>query len=491
MTPAIQTANQVGAKCPQYNVMLEAWDLVDDLMGGTAAMKAAGTKWLPIEDKEQPEVYQARLIRSVLFNGYRKAVLNLSRRPFAKPVTLLGGPLPQPLDLIAASTDDEGRNLTQFTYHLLRTALNRGLCHILVDYPTQSPATAKIEHEQHIKPLLIAIDPKNLIDWQYIVASNGEKTLTQIRIAETGTVKTGDFTVEYRPRIRVIEPHCWRLYEDQGRNNTEDWAPIAEGVISLGKIALSTVYLNATGFMTGSPPLDDLAYMNLAHWQSMSDQRNNLRFARAGTVYMLGLSEEEMEKTFVWGVNRIVKSTNANAKIGVAEHSGASTNAGDNELRHLEEMMQALGMEPLVMRTWGNETAMARAIEEGKGQCDLQSWVKAIEAAILKAFHYAAEWVAVKLPEGFHVDVFDDFGMTLRSTQDLTHLLGARQSGNLSQETYLREIRMRGVLSETVDIDDEMARIKKEGPPPGLLGSAPAAQEAQEPLKEMPTPGKE
>lgn len=303
-------------------------------------------------------------------------------------------------------------------------------------------------------------------------------------------VKTGDFTVEYRPRIRVIEPTQWRLYENQGQSSSNDWVPIQEGPISLGKIALSTVYLNGTGFMTGTPPLDDLAYLNLAHWQSMSDQRNNLRFARAGTVYMLGLSEEEMEKTFVWGVNRVVKSTNANAKVGVAEHSGASTNAGDNELRHLEEMMQALGMEPLVMRTWGNETAMARAIEEGKGQCDLQSWVKAVEAAIRKAYEFAAEWVGARLVEDFHVDVFDDFGMTLRSTQDLTHLLGARQSGNLSQETYLREIRMRGVLSETVDIQEEMERIKREGPPLGLLGRAPAALAAATPLKEMPTPGK-
>lgn len=82
-------------------------------------------------------------------------------------MTLLGDPLPAPLDLIAESTDDEGRNLTQFTYHLLMTAINRGLRHILVDYPAQSPATAKIEQEQKVKPLLLVIDPKNLIDWQY------------------------------------------------------------------------------------------------------------------------------------------------------------------------------------------------------------------------------------------------------------------------------------------------------------------------------------
>lgn len=44
-------------------------------------MKAAGAKWLPMEDKEQAEVYNARLTRSVLFNGYRKAIVNLCAGP--------------------------------------------------------------------------------------------------------------------------------------------------------------------------------------------------------------------------------------------------------------------------------------------------------------------------------------------------------------------------------------------------------------------------
>ena len=37
---------------PAYMDMLVAWELVDDLMGGTAAMKAAEEKWLPREEGE-------------------------------------------------------------------------------------------------------------------------------------------------------------------------------------------------------------------------------------------------------------------------------------------------------------------------------------------------------------------------------------------------------------------------------------------------------
>jgi len=46
---------------PAYDQMLPAWELVDDLMGGTQAMKAAGTKWLPQEDGESSDAYESRL----------------------------------------------------------------------------------------------------------------------------------------------------------------------------------------------------------------------------------------------------------------------------------------------------------------------------------------------------------------------------------------------------------------------------------------------
>ena len=53
-----------------YKEMRTKWDLIRDLMGGTTAMRAAGTKWLPKEPLEDDKDYKVRLDRSFLEDYY-------------------------------------------------------------------------------------------------------------------------------------------------------------------------------------------------------------------------------------------------------------------------------------------------------------------------------------------------------------------------------------------------------------------------------------
>ena len=47
------------------------------------------------------------------------------------------------------------------------------------------------------------------------------------------------------------------------------------------------------GFMTAHPPLMDLAWLNLAHWQSASDQRHILHVARVPILFGRNLTLPE------------------------------------------------------------------------------------------------------------------------------------------------------------------------------------------------------
>jgi len=460
---------------PAYRAMLPAWELVDDLMGGTAAMKAAGTKWLPREDGEAVEVYEARLSRSVLYNGYKKTVLGLSRRPFARSVGIVGN-LPEKLAEMPNAVDDQGRSLNSFAREFLKVAVNRGLCHILVDYPPNTAGSLGEERELGLRPRFVLVDPISLINWQ-TEEVNGETRLTQIRISESVYRASGQWDVKVTRRIRVIGLDAFQVYE-QGEKG--EWYVVQEGEMTLGKIALVTLYINPVGFMVGSPALDDLAYLNLAHYQSQSDHRNNLRFARSGVIFLKGLTPKEMEQDIVWGVNHAVKTTSANADMRIIEHSGSAVQAGENELRHLEEQMDAVGMGPLTVQSWGNETAMGKAIDEGKGQCDLQSWVRDEEAVLEKAFGLAAEWTGETLAEDFKVDIYDDFGLLPRSAQDLDNLQKLRDRGDLSRRTILEGVKLRGLLPENHDIDEELARIEEEGPDLGMIGREEPEPEPEE-----------
>ena len=302
---------------PEYTAMQSSWPLINDLMGGTPAMRDSSSTWLPREEGEESKPYNARVARSVLFNAYRNAVVDLALRPVAKPVSITNeDQLPEQLRLISESVDDEQRNMTQFVFELLRIGQMRGLVHILVDYPreTASEIDLKSQRELGIKPLFIIIDPQDLFAWQYEKAPSGAKRLTEIRIRETALVPKGQFGTALQERIRVIRTDHWEVWAKD--EDGDEYELIDTGPYTLGEIGLATIYFNKTGFMTGTSPLEDMAWLNLAHFQSQSDHRNNLRFARSGIIFAKGLSPDDVKKQIVWGLSHEFKTTAEDAMTG-------------------------------------------------------------------------------------------------------------------------------------------------------------------------------
>jgi hypothetical protein len=106
----------------------------------------------------------------------------------------------------------------------------------------------------------------------------------------------------------------------------------------------------------------------------------------------------------------------------------------------------------------------------------VQSWVRAVELVLINAFKAACLWTGDELPEDFKVDIYNDFGISVRATRDIDALIKARQAGELSRGTFLREIKRRAVLSETVDIEQEKKDIEDEGIALGMLGRGDNAQ---------------
>ena len=130
--------NPVATPCNAYNVMHEHWRLIDDLRGGTLAMRKAGVQWLPKEPKEDILSYQNRLNRSILFDAYKDTCEDLSARPFSREVTLKGELNSELLSRMYDNCDKNGTNLTQFAKECIDTLIDRGLTHILVDHPAMN-----------------------------------------------------------------------------------------------------------------------------------------------------------------------------------------------------------------------------------------------------------------------------------------------------------------------------------------------------------------
>jgi hypothetical protein len=254
--------------------MSEKWELIGDLLGGTVAMRGAGEKWLPKESKENEIAYRARLQRSFLYPAFADTVNKLVSKPFAQPVVVEhSDALPDVLQGIEEDTDLADTSLSAFARDVFDTAVAYGLCHVLVDYPrVNAGATLADERQVGARPFFVLVKPTNLIGWRTTKSEGGGIRLTQVRIYECTNESVGEWGEQKVEYVRVYNESTWEVWRKTSTD--KEYIKTDEGNHTYPGVPLHTFYTDRTGFMTADPCLFELAELNVAHWQSMSDQRN-------------------------------------------------------------------------------------------------------------------------------------------------------------------------------------------------------------------------
>lgn len=466
----------------EYLQMAQFWFLTGALRGGTHEMRQAGTTFLPQEPDEAAAAYENRLKRSVLTNLYRKTADKLIGKPLKKPI-IINDDVPAQIKVLLDDIDSLGTRLDVFAKNIFQQAVDDGLTHILVEFPNTEaqedgefidPATKKRflsvaqAQERNIRPFGRHVRAADLIGWKF-EKINGEKVLTQIRIAEIAKVDGDDeFTQHERERIRVVERDRWRLYEkldspvkDTNGKTTKEWELIQEGPITLGMIPLVTLYTNQTGFMKARPWLEDIAHLNVAHWQSDSDQRNLLHIARIPILFAKGFGSDDTEFSISIGSNSFVKAPSS-ADLKYVEHTGAGITAGRDDLKDIEDRIQMLGMETMMKRPGGSTTATQSAIESADANSSLGMVSQELENTLEGMLDLFSLWMELG-DSGGSLDVFKDFGIEVADVADIDMLIKARMAGEISQITFLKELKRRSLLADDFDPQTEIDLLDIEG----------------------------
>lgn len=447
--------SDVSTPTPDHNRAKVSAKLPRTLMGGTKAMRAAGEQFLPRLAAETNVNYSARLGRSTLFNAFKKTVADMTGRVFSKPV-VLGKDVPTDLQGMTENVDLAGRHLNVFARDVFYDCLQPGIGYILVDAPLMPARTDGIKptvadyQKVGWRPYLKFIPVEELIAWKSTVV-DGAETLIQVRIKECVAEPDGDFAEKFVDQVRVLEPakwQTWRKNEQFGK-----WELHEEGTTSLNKITLVPVYLNRTGFMTGEPPLQDLADLNVAHWQSQSDQRNILTVARVPVLFGAGI---EAEAVLEIGASSMVRVSNPDAKLTYVEHTGAAIGAGDKDLQNLQFQMQACGLQLLIDNP--GQTATGEMRDDVKENSSLAHMVAALQDALEQSLGFLAEYLGLGEDKGGSLAVNTDWGVSGRMG-DIQYLTQAVIAGKIDDQTYIDELKRRGALSDAVDTETVLHRI--------------------------------
>jgi hypothetical protein len=139
-------------------------------------------------------------------------------------------------------------------------------------------------------PYVTMLNPRQVIGWKSKMVG-GKVQLTALRIKEVVVEDGDDFGQKKVEQIRYLTPGKVEIYrKSTGAEGQATWALHEDGKPPTD-ITLVTLYTKRTGFMCGSPPLLNMALLNIKHWQSQSEQDNILHVARVPILTVFGLEE--------------------------------------------------------------------------------------------------------------------------------------------------------------------------------------------------------
>lgn len=363
--------------------MAAHWPMLDALMSGTLAMRQAGRLFLPQWPNEDGESYLSRISVSSLYPAFSRTVKVMAAKPFSDSV-LIGHDLPSKIQEIYGDCDQLGTGIEEYFADLMIDCLSHGLAGVYVDYSGMELArTVAEEKALGYRPCFKAYKCSSILGFKL-----KNNNLAQLRLKENVQIPDGEFLEKSVEQIRVLEPGKWTTYR---KNEKLEWVEHESGFTTLRKIPFVFFYGLKEGFGVGASPLIDLAYMNVDHWQSSSDQQNILHVARVPVLFAKGFRSDE---SIIVGASTATVASSMEASLQWVEHSGRAISAGRDAILDLEGRMIAAGAELIVKRS-GNITATQVSSEDNSNASILKNIVEEFEDSIRSCLCLAAEQVGI------------------------------------------------------------------------------------------------
>jgi len=431
--------------------MMKGWEIMKAVTLGTEYLRENSEAFLPIEPREDYTAYLARVNRAVFSPFTQRLVRAAAGLILRKPIRLVGDPYWT--DVFAKDVDGCGSDLDEYARRLLICSLTYGQAHTLVDFPAPTGARSLAEERDlNRRPYWIEIDPANIYGWRLDREVN-YGNLIQIRLKEKAVVPDGDFGEKVYDQIRVIEPGRYRVFRQvesmkgmsggfpypnafDATDATSDYELVESGDYSLGEIPLVTTYSGKTDTMTSKPPLLDIAYLNLAHFQRQADLIHSLHIASQPILVMEGWDDQTKDTAV--SVNYAMATAPGN-KIYYVEPAASAFEAQSAEIKELQMQMATLGISTLSQQKFVAESAEAR-------RNSMLSMVSLdVEQALQKSFNLAANYVGIEPPE---VKLSRDFDIDRLIGQDITALTALFDQGVLDRDEF-RQILVEGEVLST------------------------------------------
>lgn len=447
-----------------YNDMVEAWDINDALMGGTLYMRTLGEQYMPRWPKEDKDSYKERLSTATLLPAYEETINQNVGRVLAAPIVFSEETPPEVISIMS-DVDMEGSRLDVWAQEFFRIALQYGIAHALVDYPqvdSESVKTKADENQLGARPYATMLNPRQVIGWKS-ETKGGKTSLIDLRIKETITIDGDDYGQTKVEQIRHVMPRKVAIYRrNKAVDGKEAWVLHEEWTTSRDDIPLVTLYTKRTGFMRGSPPLLNLANLNIKHWQSQSEQDNILHVARVPLLVAFGLAQDA-ELTI--GSSCATKfEDKSKGGLEYVEHTGSAINAGKDSISDLEQQMRQAGAKLIKGDNTSTKSVEQTNEEKMQENSPLYTMAISLEDALDNILQIVADYKG--LQNGGNVDVRTELEISDKEINSVAALAvqALRQGGDIRQIDAIRALQSLGLIDQDTKPEEVIDELNTQSP---------------------------
>jgi len=470
-----------------YAAHKEDRTLIEDLLGGTKAVRAKTTLYLPKEEGETTSSYNNRLSRTYLNNFFKHTVNKLSSEVFQKEIAFeeskndQGKLAIQNIKEFSEDINFEGDDITTFGKENFESGISLGSSLIHVNYP-QVPGLEIVggshyykASDGNIKP--VTNDERKKNGWRpyfvhYPITSvirsserriNGINTLDGLVLRDKVYYESAiyDNMVE-RLQYFYLEDGQFKYKVWFQKIDEVEWEEVGGGSTGLPIIPICTFSPGKKiNMILAELPLQTLAELNIVHYQSDSDQRNILHYARLITFFGRGIDSALNENKIIVGANRVVHSDAEYGDFKVVEPSGKAIESGRKDLENLETKMGMFGLSLLLPKS-DRATATEKLIDTSESDSILKSWALMYQSTLRRAY----SMIAMYYPESMRKDylavpIVNTDLKSIFSAESLNYIVQGVQNDFISPYVAAKEYKRRSIIAKDTDID-EMIEIIEE-----------------------------
>ena len=197
--------------------------------------------------------------------------------------------------------------------------------------------------------------------------------------------------------------------------------------------------------------MNDIAELNLKHYQASSDLSNQLRISAVPFLAIYGMPPSAEEITA--GPSEAM-SLPADSRVEFVEPSGNSYEAQFKHLDRIAEEINTLALASVLGQKLSAETAESKRIDRSQGDSTMMLIAQQMQDLLDNCLRFHAEYLNDSQPGTAYVNR-DFLGQRLEP-QEIQALLQLYTAGTITQETLLTQLSAGEVLGDEFDVDEEM-----------------------------------